>query len=55
MGLSEILLNNLLDAREFKAQMVIPSNTVSVTVLVTQLVTPVPVDISVFLCFGLFP
>ena len=53
LGLSEILLNNLLGASESKAQMVVPRGTVSVTVLVVLLVTPVPGDSSVFLCFGL--
>ena len=40
MGLSEILLINLLRASESKAQMVVPYYTVSATVLVTPLVTP---------------
>ena len=35
-----ILLINLLGASEFKAQMVVPHGTVSVTVLVTSLVIP---------------
>ena len=55
LGLSEILLNNLLGASESKAQMVVPRGTVSVTVLVTPLVTPLPGGNSVFLCFALLP
>ena len=55
MGLSEILLNNLLGASEFKAQMVVPCGTVSITVLVTPLVIPVPEGSSVLLCFALLP
>ena len=55
MGLSEILLNNLLGASESKAQMVVPHGTVSVTVLVTPLVIPVPGGSLVLLCFGLLP
>ena len=55
MGLSEILLNNLLGASESQGEMVVPSGTVSVSVLVTSLVTPVPGDSSVLLCLALLP
>ena len=53
MGLSEILLNNLLGTSESQAQMVVPHGTVSVTVLVTLLVIPVPRDSSALRCLAL--
>ena len=55
MGLSEVLLNNLLGVSKSKTHMVVPHGTVSVTVLVIPLVTLVPRDSSVLLCFALLP